>query len=106
MGGGASQRRRIRRGCHRQPKLKRYATRIKDDLSNAVSLKKDDDVSGGQQQPAEEIDNFRAVGMTARAKLVQRRSTKARMKRRGTSLIGVDKLKLEEAIAFELKNPQ
>lgn len=99
--------------------MKRYATKIHQDLSKAVeahesvinntisSSDDDSNVQKKQEEDGEDIDNFRAVGMTARARLVARRATKARIneqKRRGTSLIGRPvKLSPEEAELFGMK---
>merc|ERR1711865_1129237 len=82
--------------------MKRYATKIHQDLSKAVeahesvinntisSSDDDSNVQKKQEEDGVDIDNFRAVGMTARARLVARRATKSRIneQKRGTSLIG------------------
>merc|ERR1719464_288596 len=85
--------------------LRRYQTALQRRMTNAggggaspvgadgelllkrISTKKTmQDFSGLDDKNLDDVDNYKAVGMAARAKLLQRRSTKASMKRRGTSL--------------------
>merc|ERR1712241_1461051 len=65
--------------------LKRHSTKTMQDLSGDVDVNS--------------TDNFKAVGLAARAKQVQRRATK--MARRKTSLVSADEL--NKAISFEIK---
>jgi len=65
--------------------LKRASTKTMEEFSNVDT--------------ANAPDSYKAVGMAARAKLVQRRAT--RLQRRRTALVSADKL--DKAIFFEIK---
>merc|ERR1712238_275200 len=67
--------------------LKRHATKIVKDFSEEPSTGTTDK------------DNYKAVGLVARAKLVQRRAT--RMQRRSTAKVRADKV--DKLISFEIK---
>mmetsp|Transcript_62793 Transcript_62793/g.71090 ORF Transcript_62793/g.71090 Transcript_62793/m.71090 type:complete len:123 (+) Transcript_62793:719-1087(+) len=72
--------------------LKRHATKIVKDFTEGNFS--DETTTGTNDK-----DNYKAVGLVARAKLVQRRAT--RMQRRSTALVRADKV--DKLISFEIK---
>jgi len=72
--------------------LKRHATKIVKDFTEG-------NFSDAPTSGTTKKDNYKAVGLVARAKLVQRRAT--RMQRRSTALVRADKV--DKLISFEIK---
>merc|ERR1712161_170407 len=72
--------------------LKRHATKIVKDFTEG-------NFSEEPTTGSSDKDNYKAVGLVARAKLVQRRAT--RMQRRSTAKVRADKV--DKLISFEIK---